>query len=70
MGAIGVFNHVSYLDAFVVVWAFCAAGVTFEFTSRIPILGKGIIALQNMYVPEERDRSKQASSMVALIQAR
>lgn len=46
LGAIGVFNHVSYVDAFVVTWALCAAGLTFEFTGRIPVLGRAIRALQ------------------------
>ena len=43
---IGIFNHVSYVDAFVCTWAFCAAGLTFEFTKHVPILGRGIRALQ------------------------
>ncbi|KAF8069495.1 Lpc [Scenedesmus sp. PABB004] len=70
MGAIGIFNHVSYLDAFVVVWAWCCAGVTFSFSKDLPVAGYGIRALQNLYVPAERDRSKQAGSMAALIKTR
>lgn len=36
----------SYADAFVIVWALCPAGLTFEFTKDIPVLGRGIMALQ------------------------
>lgn len=67
---IGIFNHVSYLDAFVVVWAFCAAGVTFNFSRHLPILGYGVRALQNLYMPEENDKDKQKASMVQLIKQR
>eukprot|EP00775_Hariotina_reticulata_P010920 gene10919-11075_t len=70
MGAIGIFNHVSYLDAFVVVWAFCAAGVTFNFSRNLPILGYGVRALQNLYLPEDKDKAKQQSSMVQMIKDR
>eukprot|EP00879_Flechtneria_rotunda_P030301 GHRR01032921.1.p1 GENE.GHRR01032921.1~~GHRR01032921.1.p1 ORF type:complete len:307 (+),score=47.18 GHRR01032921.1:1-921(+) len=70
IGAIGVFNHVSYLDAWVVVWAFCCAGVTFEFAKRLPILGYGVRALQNLYVPEEADKAKQQGSLTRLIRER
>jgi 1-acyl-sn-glycerol-3-phosphate acyltransferase len=70
MGAIGIFNHVSYLDAFVVVWAFCVSGVTFNFSKHLPVLGYGIRALQNLYLPPENDRSKQQASMVQLIKER
>jgi hypothetical protein len=41
-----VFNHVSYCDAFAIVWALCPAGLTFAFTKEIPLLGRGINALQ------------------------
>jgi hypothetical protein len=67
---IGIFNHVSYLDAFVVVWAFCAAGVTFNFSRNLPILGYGVRALQNLYLPEDKDKAKQQSSMVQMIKDR
>ena len=43
---IGVFNHVSYCDAFVITWALCPAGLTFEFTREVPVLGRAINALQ------------------------
>lgn len=46
VGALGIFNHVSYCDAFAIVWALCPAGLTFAFTKDIPVLGKGIRALQ------------------------
>lgn len=67
---IGIFNHVSYLDAFVVVWAFCVAGVTFHFSQTLPVLGYGVRALQNLYLPPENDKAKQQSSMVQLIKER
>jgi lysophosphatidylcholine acyltransferase/lyso-PAF acetyltransferase len=67
---IGIFNHVSYMDAFVVVWAFCAAGVTMHYTQFLPILGPGIRALQNLYLPKEGDKAKQQSSMVEMIRQR
>ncbi|WIA30170.1 hypothetical protein OEZ86_000262 [Tetradesmus obliquus] len=70
LGAIGIFNHVSYLDAFVVVWAFCCAGVTFQFSKHLPILGYGVRALQNLYVPEDKDRTQQQKGMVQLIKER
>ncbi|KAF6265277.1 hypothetical protein COO60DRAFT_1623935 [Scenedesmus sp. NREL 46B-D3] len=70
IGAIGIFNHVSYLDAFVVVWAFCCAGVTFNFSKHLPILGYGVRALQNLYVPEHTDRASQQKGMVTLIKER
>lgn len=60
----------SYLDAFVVVWAFCAAGVTFNFSKHLPILGYGVRALQNLYLPETKDKAKQKASMVELIKER
>jgi hypothetical protein len=37
---------VSYVDAFAIVWALCPAGLTFAFTREVPILGRGINALQ------------------------
>lgn len=67
---IGIFNHVSYLDAFVVVWAFCVAGVTFHFSQTLPVLGYGVRALQNLYLPPENDKAKQQNSMVQLIKER
>lgn len=69
IGAIGIFNHVSYCDAFVIVWAFCPAGLTFAFTTDIPVLGKGIKALQNLYVPSG-PKEKQQGSMVELLRKR
>jgi hypothetical protein len=57
-------------DAFVVVWAFCAAGVTFHFSKHLPVLGYGVRALQNIYLPPENDRGKQQSSMVQRIKDR
>lgn len=70
MGAIGIFNHVSYLDAFVVVWAFCVSGVTFHFSKHLPVLGYGVRALQNLYLPPDNDKTKQQASMVQLIKER
>lgn len=58
------------LDAFVVVWAFCCAGVTFQFSKHLPILGYGVRALQNLYVPEDKDRTQQQKGMVQLIKER
>lgn len=69
-GAIGIFNHVSYCDAFVIVWALCPAGLTFAFTTDLPVLGRGIRALQNLYLPRETDRSKQQGSMVDAVRKR
>lgn len=61
----------SCADAFVVVWAFCAAGVTFEFSRNLPILGYGVRALQNLYVPSDKgDKTQQQRSMVELIKER
>lgn len=67
---IGIFNHVSYLDAFVVVWAFCVAGVTFNFSKHLPVLGYGVRALQNLYLPPDNDKARQQKSMVQLIKER
>jgi hypothetical protein len=58
------------LDAFVVVAGFCCAGVTFNFSKHLPVLGYGVRALQNLYVPEDKDRAKQQKGMVALIKER
>jgi hypothetical protein len=58
------------LDAFVVVWGFCCAGVTFNFSKHLPILGCGVRALQNLYVPEDKDRAQQQQGMVQLIKER
>jgi hypothetical protein len=60
----------SAADAFVVVWAFCVAGVTFDFSKDLPILGYGVRALQNLYVPTQSDKTKQQNSMVQLIKER
>jgi hypothetical protein len=57
-------------DAFVVVWAFCVAGVTFDFSKDLPVLGYGVRALQNLYVPTQSDKTKQQNSMVELIKER
>jgi hypothetical protein len=46
---------VSYVDAFAIVWALCPAGLTFAFTKEVPILGRGINALQ---VPAGRVRKQ------------
>lgn len=60
----------SAADAFVVVWAFCVAGVTFDTSKDLPVLGYGVRALQNLYVPTQGDRTKQQNSMVELIKER
>lgn len=49
---IGVFNHVSYLDAFVITWALCPAGLTFQFAREVPVLGRAINALQVRFFSE------------------
>lgn len=36
----------SYIDAFVVTWSLCPAGLTFQFVTEIPVLGRAIRALQ------------------------
>lgn len=53
-----------------VVWAFCCSGVTFTFSKHLPIVGLGIRALQNIYVPESRDKTVRARSMVDAIKER
>lgn len=62
-------------DAFVVVWAFCVAGVTFNFSKHLPVLGYGVRALQNLYLPPEVEKgeagkAKQQASMVQMIKER
>ncbi|KAI8464591.1 MAG: hypothetical protein J3K34DRAFT_439899 [Monoraphidium minutum] len=69
IGAIGIFNHVSYIDAFVITWALCPAGLTFAFTAEIPILGRAIRALQNVYLPKT-DKAKAGVSMVDALRKR
>lgn len=48
-------------DAFVVVWAFCVSGVTFNFSKHLPILGYGVRALQNLYLPTQADTGENGS---------
>jgi len=44
--------------------------VTFNFSRNLPILGYGVRALQNLYLPEDKDKAKQQSSMVQMIKDR
>lgn len=48
-------------DAFVVVWGFCVSGVTFNFSKHLPILGYGVRALQNLYLPAQADKGENGS---------
>lgn len=67
---IGIFNHVSYIDAFAIVWALCPSGVTMHFSKTLPVLGYGVRALQNIYLPKETDKTKQKQSIVQAIKQR
>jgi 1-acyl-sn-glycerol-3-phosphate acyltransferase len=74
---IGIFNHVSYMDAWVLAWSFCVAGVTFNFMKHVPILGYGLRAMQNIYLPPHNDaditidtQAKQPKSVAQMIKER
>jgi 1-acyl-sn-glycerol-3-phosphate acyltransferase len=74
---IGIFNHVSYMDAWVLAWSFCVAGVTFNFMKHVPILGYALRAMQNIYLPPHNDagvtidtQAKQPKSVAQMIKER
>jgi lysophosphatidylcholine acyltransferase/lyso-PAF acetyltransferase len=52
--AVIVFNHVSWLDAFVLVWLAAPSGVALEFNKNIPILSHAVRALQTVYIPNKK----------------
>ncbi|GLC72510.1 hypothetical protein PLESTF_001258800 [Pleodorina starrii] len=60
MGAVAVFNHVSWVDAFIVVWLMAPSGVSKESNGRIPVIGQAVRALQTVYIPYNK-LSKRAS---------
>lgn len=49
-----MFNHVSYLDSFGLVGMCAPSGVSKESNASLPILGRCVRALQNIYVPDHR----------------
>ncbi|GIL87534.1 hypothetical protein Vretimale_14747 [Volvox reticuliferus] len=54
LGAVAVFNHVSWIDAFVLVWLMAPSGVSKESNGRIPIIGQAVRALQTVYIPYDK----------------
>ncbi|EFJ39592.1 hypothetical protein VOLCADRAFT_100782 [Volvox carteri f. nagariensis] len=51
LGAVAVFNHVSWVDAFVLVWLMAPSGISKESNSRLPVLSQAVRALQTVYIP-------------------
>lgn len=49
-----LFNHISYLDSFGLVGLCAPSGVSKESNAGIPVLGRCVRALQNIYVPDHR----------------
>ncbi|KAK9839254.1 hypothetical protein WJX81_004479 [Elliptochloris bilobata] len=52
-GALGLFNHTSYVDAVVMMWLLTPSGVSKASNADIPLLGTCIKAFQNIYVSRE-----------------
>ncbi len=51
LAQLGIFNHVSYLDAIALVAIFAPSGVSKESNKRMLVIGHCVRALQNIWVP-------------------
>ncbi|CAD7699234.1 unnamed protein product [Ostreobium quekettii] len=49
-----MFNHVSYVDSFILVGYFAPAGLSKASNAGYPIIGRCIRSLQNIYLPDAR----------------
>ncbi|GLI63753.1 hypothetical protein VaNZ11_006826 [Volvox africanus] len=54
LGAVAIFNHVSWIDAFVLVWLMAPSGVSKESNGRIPVIGQAVRAMQTVYIPYDK----------------
>eukprot|EP00798_Chlamydomonas_sp_ICE-L_P011193 gene11193-18810_t len=64
--AVVVFNHVSWLDAFILVWLLAPSGVALARNASIPVLGSAVRALQTIYIP----KSKKGGSVTTMLEKR
>lgn len=56
VGAVALFNHVSWLDAFILVWLIAPSGVAKSSNAHLPVIKHAVRALQTVYIPESRLR--------------
>ncbi|KAK9807513.1 hypothetical protein WJX72_001238 [[Myrmecia] bisecta] len=51
VGALGVFNHISWADPITMMWLFAPSGVSKADNATIPLIGTCIRSYQNIWVP-------------------
>eukprot|EP00803_Ostreobium_quekettii_P008157 evm.model.scf_3012.1 EVM.evm.TU.scf_3012.1 scf_3012:3275-11455(+) len=56
---LSIFNHVSYVDSFIMVALFAPAGLSKASNAEYPIIGRCVRSLQNIYVPDNRQIKKE-----------
>ncbi|PNW78002.1 hypothetical protein CHLRE_10g460350v5 [Chlamydomonas reinhardtii] len=54
LGAVGVFNHASWVDAFLLVWLMAPSGVSKADNAQLPVIGSAVRALQTVFIPYEK----------------
>ncbi|KAG2433324.1 hypothetical protein HXX76_008390 [Chlamydomonas incerta] len=52
--AVGVFNHASWVDAFLLVWLMAPSGVSKADNAQLPVIGTAIRAMQTVFIPYEK----------------
>mmetsp|Transcript_17337 Transcript_17337/g.29646 ORF Transcript_17337/g.29646 Transcript_17337/m.29646 type:complete len:348 (+) Transcript_17337:126-1169(+) len=68
LGAVAVFNHVSWLDAFVLVYLLQPSGVSIARNADIPVIGTAVRALQTVYIPTSK--RKDANGVTDILRQR
>lgn len=48
---LGIFNHITWVDAIAMMYLFAPSGVSKESNAHLPLIGTCIKAYQNIYVP-------------------
>ncbi|CAL8471402.1 g10944 [Coccomyxa elongata] len=68
LGAIGLFNHSSWVDAVLIMFLFAPSGVSKESNAHLPLIGMCIRSFQNIYVSRgsiEREKRKAGTESVS-----
>ncbi|KXZ46933.1 hypothetical protein GPECTOR_39g427 [Gonium pectorale] len=67
--AVAIFNHVSWVDAFLMVWLMAPSGVSKASNADLPVLKHAIRALQNVFIPYEKLSRRPAAAAAAAASA-
>lgn len=54
LGAVAVFNHAAWLDAFIAVWLMAPSGVAKSNNAHLPVIKHAVRALQTVYIPDSK----------------